>query len=145
MAEKRYQVVGHAALITQEGPLGTAKLLLLRGAIIGPGMTELERTHNEAGGLIAEVPGSGPVGVDAAGVPVVGTERVVGDGEPGSPEVPTPTATPTGADTTAKPDGGKKPARDDPKADWVEYAVSRGLSREESERSSKQDLIDALK
>jgi hypothetical protein len=84
--EKRYQVIGHCALITQDhGPLGKMRQTLLRGAIIGPGMTDAERDHNLAGGLIAEIPADEPAGLDAAGVPVVGTERLVGDGEPGSP------------------------------------------------------------
>lgn len=150
MAEKRYYVIGHCALITQDGPMGRAKLMLMRGNIIGPGMTDLERDHNLAGQLIAEVPGDEPVGIDAAGVPVSGTERLTGGGEPGSPEGATPVATPPETpvdDTVASPlpPDGSAPPQNASKATWVEYAVSKGMDRTESAKSSKADLIAALK
>ena len=36
------------------------------------------------------------------------------------------------------------PAKAAPKADWVDYAVSRGWDRDEAEATSKADLIEAL-
>jgi hypothetical protein len=34
------------------------------------------------------------------------------------------------------------PKKSDSKADWVEYAVSKGLDRDEAEEFTKQELID---
>jgi hypothetical protein len=158
--EKRYQVIGHCALITQDhGPLGKMRQTLLRGAIIGPGMTDAERDHNLAGGLIAEIPADEPAGLDAAGVPVVGTERLVGDGEPGSPATlepgPTPPAQGDAADAArdkareaakAKlPADGTAPDGRAAKDVWVEYAVVKGMDRGEAEKADKAELIAALK
>ncbi len=36
------------------------------------------------------------------------------------------------------------PAKAAPKADWVDYAVSRGWDRDEAEATSKADLVEAL-
>lgn len=156
MADTRYQVIGHCALITQTGPLGTAKLLLLRGAVIGPGMTELERTHNLAGGLIAEIPGSEPAGLDASGVPVLGTERLVGDGKPGGPaqaDVAPVAPSRTDAEGDAKrsaarqklAESGGTPHGNASKDAWVEYAVAQGMDRAEAEKADRADLVAALK
>jgi hypothetical protein len=35
-----------------------------------------------------------------------------------------------------------RPNKSDSKAEWVDYAVSKGLAREEAEEFTKQDLID---
>lgn len=50
-------------------------------------------------------------------------------------------------ETPATPDEATvsgKPPRVASKDQWVNYAVSQGLSREEAEAKSKQELIDAL-
>lgn len=40
-------------------------------------------------------------------------------------------------------DSSSRPARNDPKSLWVEYAVSQGADRAEAEESSKADLVEA--
>lgn len=39
---------------------------------------------------------------------------------------------------------GQAPSPNAKKADWVEYAVARGYSREEAEKATQADLIKAL-
>jgi hypothetical protein len=52
---------------------------------------------------------------------------------------------PTGEAATTQTAGGSpsRPARNDPKHAWVDYAVSQGADRAEAEGSSKADLVDA--
>lgn len=80
---KRYQVVAAVAILTQDSITGPTKQHLYKGAIVGPGMTEKERQHHLDSGYIAEIPDNEPAGLDAAGEPVVGNRRTVGEGEPG--------------------------------------------------------------
>lgn len=61
------------------------------------------------------------------------------DGEPGAPPHLSPEQTGDPAAST-NPDG--PPATSANKPEWVEYAVSRGLSRPEAERLSKDALIN---
>jgi len=42
-----------------------------------------------------------------------------------------------------KPSTPSRPAQGDPKAAWVDYAVSQGAAREDAEKETKGDLIKA--
>lgn len=47
------------------------------------------------------------------------------------------------AEKPASDSGGDRPAKNDSKAAWVDYAVSQGADRDEAEASTKDDLIAA--
>lgn len=47
----------------------------------------------------------------------------------------------TAEETAAVP----RPGRDEPKAAWIEYAVSQGADRGEAEAMTKADLLDRYK
>jgi len=61
------------------------------------------------------------------------------DGEPTAPPHLPPEQT---GDPAASTEPGEPPATSANKPDWVDYAVSRGLSRVEAERLSKDALIN---
>lgn len=56
-------------------------------------------------------------------------------------------ASPAGESATAQEQPGdapSRPAKSDPKAAWVDFAVSQGVDRAEAEGSSKADLVAAF-
>ena len=99
-------------------------------------------------GVVAGVPfldGRGEV--DGSNVAALGYFRrrgytVVPAGEP-VPAVEVPADPPAGGDT----EGGRprRPAVNASKADWVDYAVALGRSREDAEQSTKEELIKSTK
>ena len=115
----QYRVVGHCALITQDTVNGPTKLLLMRGAVVGPGAKRSEVEHNLSMGLIEPVGGAVPAAVE----PV----RDAGE-DPAADPAP---AGPVG-----------RPSQADNKAAWVEWAVSQGADRDEATKASKAELID---
>jgi hypothetical protein len=126
-----YQVTSECAYVTVDTATGPAKTLLYKGGVFKADAPECR--HLVDSGMAVPFGKGGSVGLDADGALVTGGVKPAGTPNPD-------------VKSDVKPGGDpKKPAHGDPKSDWVEYAVSRGLSREESERSSKQDLIDALK
>jgi hypothetical protein len=155
---KRYQVVGAAALLTQDSVTGPMTVHVYRGAVVGPGARPEEIRHNLSVGLLAEIPADGAAGVDAAGVPLVDGQRTVGGGEPGGPEQP---AAPAPAVEPSKTDGeqagdaaaarrdaaraklpadGAAPDGRASKDVWVEYAVAAGYDRATVEATDRDEI-----
>lgn len=83
MAEnKRYVVTGHMAVFDTATDSGRMRVTFYRGAQVPADVKPEQIEHNLSVGLIAEVPGSEPAGIDTAGAVVVGDERL-GGGKPG--------------------------------------------------------------
>lgn len=53
-----------------------------------------------------------------------------------------PETAPEPAPTPAAPAQDGPPARNDPKDDWIAYAVTQGLSHDEADGMTKADLVD---
>lgn len=125
MAEQRqFQVVSECAYVTVDTAAGPQKTLLYKGGVFGADAPECQ--HLLDNGLAVPFGHGGSVGLNAYGE--------IGPGG----------AAKAAVDVKVKP-AGRKPSPGDSKDAWVDYAVSQGMDRAEVEKSSKQDLVDALK
>lgn len=125
----QYQVVGECAHVTTTTPRGPERVLLYRPAVLPADVPEHEIQHLLARKLIAPLgaPASAP-----AQAPADTTEDAAGEAgeDPAAPPAPST---------------GGRPQQADPKARWVDYAVTQGMDRDEATKASKADLIAALK
>jgi hypothetical protein len=158
MANKRYQVVAACALVPVVDISGTHLETLHRGATFEADPEHYRIKHNAESGYIVELGRDETAGVDATGVPLVNEERRDGS-EPGSPVDVNPVVAPPVGDEEKSADADKRRAEAKAKlpADgsapdgraskdvWVEYAVSKGMDRDEAEKADKADLVAALK
>ena len=119
-----YQVTGACVIVTTSSPVGPQKITMYAPALLPPDVPQREIDHLLSVGLIAEVGAKAP-----AAAPAVPAD---GQGGEGGSEPPGPTP-------------GGKPSQGDPKAAWVEYAVSQGVDRAEAEKASKADLVGMFK
>jgi hypothetical protein len=162
MSDKRYVVTGHLAAFDTMTSDGPKRITFYRGQPVPEDATDAAIAHNLSVNLIAEVPGSEPVGVDAAGAAVTGDDRA-GDegGQPGEPFATANTVTEeqaternifagqqAGADLDAKraaaraklPADGSEPDGRASQAVWVEYLVASGSRYEDVKDAPKQEL-----
>jgi hypothetical protein len=154
---KQYQVVGAAALVTQQTVNGPMKSLLYAGHVLGPGYTEAEIAHNVAGGLIREIGGDDDLiaaiefganhprsQVLTAEHPVADTGETVETGETVVDDSQ-PIANETDADRAAAkaklPTDGSAPKANAAQAVWVEYAVAKGYGFDASKGATRDELI----
>lgn len=152
---KMYQVIGECAFVTQENALGVHKVLMMKGAVLGPGATKEEIEHNLGAKLIAEVGEHVTGGVNADGKPdaVVEAETTADETPTAETSVKPAKAAPADprvearrADAKAKLDalGGAAPSATHGEDVWVEYAVVQGMDRAEAEKAGKAELRKAL-
>ena len=144
----QYMVIGPLAVLTDKA----GKLhYLYNGALVAIDITDEERDRHVARGLIAKVDDEGRV--IAQGEPVLASQldpRGFVDRQSNA----TTTEPASGGDVEASPtteqvrDALGEPALERPalvasKEVWVDYAVSRGMSRARAESLSKREIMDA--
>lgn len=102
-----------------------------RGGAVPENVTDEHLAHLKKFGLVAEGKVSGGLAPTRAGdgseLDNSGSESASVESEPGSE------------------DEDKPPATSAPKAEWVAYATDHGLSKEEAEASTKEQLIEQVK
>lgn len=162
---KSYVVIGHMAAFDTFGPEGKRRMSFFRGQPVPPDATPEAIEHNLSVNLIAEVPGSEPVGVDSSGAVVAGDERA-GDvaGGPGEVflqantvsdeqaklrgltddkpvEVDSDVASKREAAKAKLPSDGSMPDGRAGKDVWVEYHVAQGGSFDDLSKQDKAELV----
>lgn len=166
MAEKRYVVTGHMAAFDTFTSDGKRRMSFFRGQAVPEDATPDAIKHNLDVNLIAEVPGSGPVGVDTAGAAIAGDERAGEvDGKPGETFLQANTVSDEQAkrrglsddkrdgdadsDVAAKreaarsklPSDGSVPDGRASQATWVEYHVAQGGNYSDLAKQDKAELV----
>lgn len=137
---KTYQVVAAAAMVTQNTPNGPMKMLMYRGHVLGPGLTDAEIAHNVAGGYIREV-GAADEPVDDGLLPPAGGDAGQGDGAGDGAAVGSESET-ARADAKAKlPVDGSAPPKNAATAVWIEYAVAKGYLYDDCVKETRETLI----
>ncbi len=165
----RYQVTGECAHVVVTDHTGVSAVnLLYKGAFLPDGVDEKRLKHLLDTGLVGKVDGeplapNAAISAQAAGLDnPAGSNRDPEGGE-ASDSVHPPVLTAEqeeaqrqalteSAETQRRRDAAKAKLPADGSAPhhnaatevWVEYAVKQGLSREESEKASKEDLKKAL-
>jgi hypothetical protein len=132
----KYKVVAEAAHVKVDGGLRLA----YKGAPVPDGQDPERLKHLLSTGLIAAVDDA-DLAPNAA---VVAEEFATTGGERVTPEVDSEQEQKRAAARAKLPADGSAPDGRASHETWVEYAVSKGLSREESEKASKDDLKAAL-
>ncbi len=148
----QYQLTADCAYLTTETATGRAKVLAYRGAYIAPDAPELK--HLLDSGMAAKVGDGGGFGLNAEGglgaaeTPAEGPRSVV------SATVPTTDTVSTSADADAErrqaaaraklPSDGSAPDGRASEDVWVEYAVARGMDRDEASKAGKEEIRKAL-
>lgn len=131
-----YKVVGECAHVKVDGGLRLA----YKGAPVPDGQDPKRLEHLLSTGLIAKVDDA-DLAPNAA---VVADEFATTGGQRVKPEVDSEQEQKRAAAKAKLPTDGSAPDGRASHEVWVEYAVSKGLSREESEKASKDDLKAAL-
>lgn len=148
----QYQVVGHAAHATVDGPHGRIRTLLMRGALV-PGDAP-EVPHLLSVGLIAPVgqavgetaPAPTSTAV-AGGTPGEGSETPAGSGQQAAPDGQSPGPDPEVEEKRAAaraklPTDGTAPDGRAGQAVWVEYLVTKGYDYDALKNEEKDALRD---
>lgn len=153
----QYQLTAECAYVTVDTATGRAKTLLYRGAFIAADSPELK--HLLSVGMVEQVGKGASSGFNAEGGLGEATRSTDGPDSVVAPTLLTAeqeaergAAAQADAETDRKraaakaklPADGSAPHANAGQDVWVEYAVSKGLSREESEKASKDDLKAAL-
>jgi hypothetical protein len=156
MADTRYQVVGPLAVVEFSTDPPIRRYLYFGSSFSSDEVSEEEIKRQLDIGLVAKVAAEGGV-LQLIGEPV---ERPEHTETPVSPFATDPThpaspaglftAPDAGGDDTADEDTGEQAARPErptlvaPVDAWREYAVARGMPRDQAASKSKRELIDAF-
>lgn len=150
-----YRVVGECAHVTTDlQGRGMTRVLLYKGSILPADVRESEVRHLLSIRAIARLDGGAapaPAEEPAAAGGDGGSGAPSGDGDPsadgdgpGAGDEPDSDETGDQHDDEPAPAApGAKPTQNANKATWVEWAVSQGADRDEAEKSSKADLVEA--
>lgn len=175
MSNPVYQVVGECAYATVDTPMGRARTLLYKGALVPAGSPDLK--HLLSTGLVAEVGGEETGGVNADGVTLAEAQGKVD--VPATTESTEPAVAPSPAEVLTTAVAAGTPGADEPSAEekaakeladrraaarekltalggkapdgrasqdvLVEYLVAQGGNYDDLSRAEKSDLVDMVK
>ncbi len=141
-----YQVTAEAVLATVDTATGKVKALLYKGAMLSGDAPELK--HLLDSNMVAKVGADVSTGLNAEGGlgpaerPTVGPDSVVA-AAPLTPEQEETNRRQADAKSQLPADGSAPDGRASD-AVWVEYAVARGMDRDEATKAGKAEIRKAL-